>query len=109
MDKNKDIIEILVENYFQCIYYLTVTDYGDGQNLSRGDTLIPEDVRVDEQDMLLIHSNIGIYDLNLIDIPKREFLSKCVSKIANIVNSSYIDIPIKELNKKLQQRVLEGW
>ncbi|MDE6442127.1 MAG: hypothetical protein K2L12_05205 [Clostridia bacterium] len=105
----KDPIDILAENYFQCIYYLTVTDYGDGQDLSRGSTVIPEDIKVDEQDMLLIHSSIGVYNLHLIDCSKRDFLSKCVRKITDMVNSSNVVIPIKQLNKKLQHLVFSGW
>ena len=108
-NKNEDPIEILIENYFQCIYDLTTTDYGDGQDLSRGDTIIPEDIRVDEQDMLLIHSNIGVFNLRLIQNSDKDFLSKYVRKIKDIISSPNIVIPIKELNIRLQQRVVEGW
>lgn len=106
----KDPIEVLIENYFQCIYYLTTSDYGDGQDLSAGDTdEIPKDIRVDEQDMLLIHSNIGIFNLHLIQYKKRDFLSKCVREIEDIINSPNVVIPVKEINTKLQQLVIEAW
>lgn len=105
----KDPVEDLIENYFQCIYYLTTTDYGDGQNLSRGDTSVPEDIRVDEQDMLLIYSSVGVFNLHLIQSAKKDFLSKCVRKIEDIINSPDIVIPVEEVNTKLRQRVFEGW
>lgn len=104
-----DPMKFLAENYFQCIYYLTTTDYGDGQDLLCGDTNIPEEIRVDEQDMLLIHSNIGVFNLHLINLPENDFLSKCIKNIVDIINSPNLIIPINELNAKLQQRVSEGW
>lgn len=105
----KDKLEILIENYFQCIYYLVTTDYGDGQNLSRSNIVIPEDIKVDEQDMLFIYSNIGVFNLHLIQSKNSDFLSKCVREIVDIINSPNIVIPIKEINTKLQQRLFEAW
>lgn len=106
-----DPIEALIENYFQCIYYLTTTDYGDGQDLSLDgdDIIIPEDIKVDENDLLLIHSNIGVYNLHLINLKGRDFLSECAREIVDIINSPGIVIQFDELNTRLQQRVFEKW
>ena len=103
----KDLMEILAENYYQCIYYITTTDCGDGQNIKRiGEDVILKDVRIDQEDKLLIHSDNGTYSLHSID-SKSEFLSKCVKNIVEIVNSNQ-EIDYEELNKRLQD-LLYRW
>ena len=102
--KNKDPRVILVENYYQCIYYLTVSDLGDEQNLkSHGESIVLNDIRIDKEDKLLVHSDNGTYNLHLIT-SKNKFLSKCVKKIIDITNSG-IDIDYEELNKRLQAQL----
>lgn len=101
----KDPIKILAENYYQCIYYLTVTDCGDGQDLNLdGDDPIPKDIQIDKGDMLLIHSDIGTYNLHLINT-KTNLLFKYVKKIEDILNSNP-DIDYEKLNKELQDRAV---
>ncbi len=102
--KKLDTIDVLVYNYFQCIYYPTETDYGEGKDLVQGGELeVPQDIRVDEQDMLLIHSSFGIYNLYVIK-PTYDFQYKCVTKINDIISD--IEIDFDKLNAKLQQTAI---
>lgn len=98
-------IDKLAHDYFQCIYYLTETDLGDGQKIDYNDVL-PTDISVDKNDPLIINSSIGVYNLHIAFIYDK-FIDKCINNIIEMTSKNNFDL--NTLNKRIQDYIEEWW